>query len=59
MGVFLTNNIIEYLSPIKEIRWKLFLLCNDNCSQDKVINNADLWLSCKCIPFTSDTYMCI
>ena len=25
MGVFLTNNIIEYLSPIKEIRWKLFL----------------------------------
>ena len=30
MGVFLTNNIIQYLNPIKEIGWKLFPLCNHN-----------------------------
>ena len=42
MGVFLTNNIIQYLNPIKENRWKLFPLCNHNCTQDKAINYADL-----------------
>ena len=59
MGVCLTNNIIQYLNPIKEIHWKLFPLCNHNCTQDRAINYADLSLSCKSIRFTSHTYMCI
>ena len=46
MGVFLTNNIIQYLNPTKEIGWKLFPLCNHNCTQDKAINYVDLSLSC-------------